>query len=262
MKSPFPGMDPYLEDHWTDVHASLIVYARDQLKPILPDDLQVHIEGTITVAAEDSGAHRDYKPDVRAYESKPRAKGRRGNGGTALVEPLYLPLRQEAKVRRLLRIIDMKANGRVVTAIEFLSPWNKLGLEARRAYRLKRKHLRQGKANFVEIDLHRTGPYILLARPNTLPPLEGTAYRACVWRAARPLGVEYYVLHLRNRLPKIRIPLRKADRDVLMELQTLVDEVYERGFAGEIEYTTDPVPPLPPADAAWADKLLRAKGLR
>jgi hypothetical protein len=261
MKSPFPGMDPYLEAQWTDVHASLIVYARDQLRPILPTDLQVHIEGTVNVALEDA-EEVAYKPDLRVYESRHKAKDRRGNGGMAVAEPLYLPLRQQPKVRRHLRIIDKKANGRVVTAIEMLSPWNKLGQEARRDYRSKRKRFRQGGANFVEIDLHRTGPYVLLARPNTLPAVEGTTYRACVWRAARPLGVEYYLLPLRSKLPKMRIPLRKRDADVPLDLQALVDEVYHRGFAGEIDYAADPTPPLAPKDAAWADKLLRSKGLR
>jgi len=44
MKSPFPGMDPFLERHWGDVHATLIVYARDLLQPRLPDDLLARIE--------------------------------------------------------------------------------------------------------------------------------------------------------------------------------------------------------------------------
>lgn len=30
MPSPFPGMDPYLEAHWGDVHTSLATYARDR----------------------------------------------------------------------------------------------------------------------------------------------------------------------------------------------------------------------------------------
>ena len=33
MRSPFPGMDPYLEDRWRDVHSSLVLYARNQLQP-------------------------------------------------------------------------------------------------------------------------------------------------------------------------------------------------------------------------------------
>jgi hypothetical protein len=34
MKSPFPGMDPYLEEHWRDVHHSFLTYARDELQQL------------------------------------------------------------------------------------------------------------------------------------------------------------------------------------------------------------------------------------
>lgn len=30
-KSPFPGMDPYLETHWGDLHSRLVVYMSDQI---------------------------------------------------------------------------------------------------------------------------------------------------------------------------------------------------------------------------------------
>lgn len=36
MSSPFPGMDPYLERHWPDVHLSLAVYAREVLNERMP----------------------------------------------------------------------------------------------------------------------------------------------------------------------------------------------------------------------------------
>ena len=39
MKSPFPGMDPYLQQHWRDVHTRLILYACDQLESGLPAEL-------------------------------------------------------------------------------------------------------------------------------------------------------------------------------------------------------------------------------
>jgi Protein of unknown function (DUF4058) len=32
MRSPFPGMDPYLEDRWRDAHSSIVLYAREQLQ--------------------------------------------------------------------------------------------------------------------------------------------------------------------------------------------------------------------------------------
>ena len=44
MPSPFPGMDPYLEQHWGDVHSSLVIYARNQLQKVLPRDLRARVE--------------------------------------------------------------------------------------------------------------------------------------------------------------------------------------------------------------------------
>ena len=40
MRSPFPGMDPYLEDQgrWPDFHAGTITYCCDALNDCLPDD--------------------------------------------------------------------------------------------------------------------------------------------------------------------------------------------------------------------------------
>jgi len=32
MKNRFPGMDPYLEQFWLDVHARLVLYICDQLE--------------------------------------------------------------------------------------------------------------------------------------------------------------------------------------------------------------------------------------
>ena len=37
--SPFPGMDPYLEAHWLDVHGSVIHLAKAALQPQLEDNL-------------------------------------------------------------------------------------------------------------------------------------------------------------------------------------------------------------------------------
>ncbi len=32
MLSPFPGMDPYFEHHWRDVHHRLVTYSCDQIQ--------------------------------------------------------------------------------------------------------------------------------------------------------------------------------------------------------------------------------------
>jgi hypothetical protein len=59
MKSPFPGMDPYLEMRWRDVHASLMVYGSEQLNEQLPSDLQALVEENVGIADDncaDEGA--------------------------------------------------------------------------------------------------------------------------------------------------------------------------------------------------------------
>ena len=72
MKSPFPGMDPYLEQHWRDVHHALITYARDQLRPMLPHDLRPRIEERVFVESDD-GEPLEIYPDVYVVEY-PRRK--------------------------------------------------------------------------------------------------------------------------------------------------------------------------------------------
>lgn len=54
-RSPFPGMDPYIELRWPDIHARLLVYASNQLNSQLPGDLSARIEETLTVEEDEDG---------------------------------------------------------------------------------------------------------------------------------------------------------------------------------------------------------------
>jgi hypothetical protein len=68
------------------------------------------------------------------------------------------------------------------------------------------------------------------------------------------------VLPLRQRLPAIRVPLRRTDPDAALDLQSLVDDCYERGrYASVIDYSKPPHPPLPEEEAAWAKEALAAR---
>jgi hypothetical protein len=42
--NPFPGMNPWLEKHWSDVHTVLLGYLRDAISPELPPDLNARAE--------------------------------------------------------------------------------------------------------------------------------------------------------------------------------------------------------------------------
>ena len=98
--------------------------------------------------------------------------------------------------------------------------------------------------------------------PESLPPGQRGTYAACVRRAWRPTALEFYAFSLRDPLPAITVPLRERDADVPLDLQALIDRVDSGGRYDDIDYRTDPLPPLHEKDAAWADALLRAAGLR
>jgi hypothetical protein len=65
-----------------------------------------------------------------------------------------------------------------------------------------------------------------------------------------------------QRLPAIAIPLRDSDADVPLDLQPLVDRCYLTGAYDDLDYTRAPDPPLESDHAAWADDVLRQKGIR
>ena len=66
MPSPFPGMDPYLEDPaiWPNVHSTLINVTRDLLLPALRPRYFVGIEERVYVSAEQDPGRQLLVPDV------------------------------------------------------------------------------------------------------------------------------------------------------------------------------------------------------
>ena len=67
MHSPFPGMDPYLEQYWGDVHHRSIVYLSDAIQKDLPGDLRARLDERVFVEPE-LGRPRQIVPDVRVVE--------------------------------------------------------------------------------------------------------------------------------------------------------------------------------------------------
>ena len=68
---------------------------------------------------------------------------------------------------------------------------------------------------------------------------------------------------MRQRLPRIAVPLDAGVPDVVLDLQAVLDRCYDEGaYARKIDYSQPPIPPLRPEDATWAEALLREKGLR
>ncbi|NHZ72692.1 MAG: DUF4058 family protein, partial [Aquificales bacterium] len=128
MKSPFPGMDPFLEDksRWTSVHARLIVALSDQLSETVAPDFYVDVEQRIYITSlDDPEGKRQLIPDIYVI---PGTESQRTPVATAnaaimtptLIEPVYIPEIRD----RYLEIRDTH-NHEVITTITLLSPFNK-----------------------------------------------------------------------------------------------------------------------------------------
>src|SRR6058998_1641252 len=103
MNSPFPGMDPYLEAHWLDVHPRLIVEAATIIQRQLGDDLVARIEERLLV--EDAvGPFRRIAPDVRIVEFGTTSRTGTPAGGIALAEPVVFHLPSEPIKQRFIEI--------------------------------------------------------------------------------------------------------------------------------------------------------------
>ena len=254
MPSPFPGMDPYLEnvELWSGVHAALIARIQDQLAQRLMPRYLVSFEERVYVTAEDDPAYRLVYPDVHFVEARRAATAGAANpggaGGLAIAEPLRVTELLEQPVRELRLEVRDASDLSVVTVIEVLSPTNKVaGANGRHQFLRKRADIYASPAHWLEIDLLRAG-----VRTSQRSPTVTTAYQAFVSRCGPGrddrLG-DLWPIALTDRLPVIGVPLRDGDADAPLDLQAAVDLVYDRaGYAYRIDYAADPPPPAMAAD--------------
>ncbi len=262
MRSPFPGMDPYLERHWPDVHQRLCTYACDALNEQLGEGLRARMGERLIVERELDPVRAIY-PDVRVFEQAPSSRpSSPATGGIAAAEPLVIEIPVDEVRQPFVQIVDLRTGAQVITVIEFLSPSNKLPGDGRIKYQEKRREVLDAGINLVEVDLTRGGERQSLYPVVNLPPEYQTPYLASARRGFGSRKYEIYRIPLREPLPAIRIPLREPAADVVLDLQGLITHVYERGRYDDMDYRKPCVPPLTGEEAAWADELLKAAGKR
>jgi len=258
MPSPFPGMDPYLEHPalWPDVHHGLIEELRNALAPRLRPRYRVTVEERVYVS-DVEGPFFIGRPDVAVVGVGPAA-GPAMSAPLAFVEPRVVEVPLPDRIREgYLEVRDV-ATGEVVTVIEVLSPTNKRPGEGRRLYEEKRLQVLGTHTHLVEIDLLRGGDPMRMWGDG-----RGSHYRILVSRAERRPRADLYAFTLRDPLPPFLLPLRAGDEEPTVELGALLHALYDRaGYDLAVDYAAEPVPPLEGNDAAWADRLLRQKGLR
>src|SRR5688500_13273538 len=122
MASPFPGMDPYLEgDDWTSFHTSLATEIARQLTPLLRPKYVALPEKRFDVVEEGALTIESMYPDVAVAGAASTA----GEIAASSVAAPYLlrTVMEERAPHPWIEIRD-RAERRLVTTIEILSPWN------------------------------------------------------------------------------------------------------------------------------------------
>jgi hypothetical protein len=245
-------MNPWLEEHWPGVQSLLTSCLSMQLATKLPADLAARPEEGVSISADGCDEPHTFRADVAVKETWQDG-----------VPPTWSPnddaeLEARAAIPTIIQVAPMperwveirEANGRLITVIEILSPGNKTG-GGWSAYLEKRRLLLESPINLVEIDLLLGGRPVFPEGFVKLPPLEETHYVICTKRAGTGTRREILRPLLREPLPVIRIPLRKGERDVFIDLQTLVNQVHEVGRYHMLDYRRLPEALLPPADQEW-----------
>ncbi|MBD2197025.1 MULTISPECIES: DUF4058 family protein [Calothrix] len=261
MASPFPGMNPYLENplFWSEIHNLLIAAIFRKLNPQLRPKYKVAIEkriyqtidedsllvGVADVAVQNTQQKSSLEPTNIAVASPSIA---------AVTVDVPMP---ETVKETYLEVRDV-ATQEVVTIIEILSPKNKRPGEGRNAYTKKRLQVLGSYTNLVEIDLLRDGKPIQQLQNNLQ-----TDYRILVSRATKRPKADLYPFNLPDSIPSFLLPLREGDTEPLVDIQTLISELYDEGnYDLVIDYSQEPVPGISPENLAWLDEVLKEKGLR
>jgi hypothetical protein len=265
MKSPFPGMDPYIEacGLWGDFHSHLIEKIGEKLADLAPEHYLVRTgERSYVVLVESEGEKsHPFLPDVSITAPRGRNKSSRKRG-TALAEPAgdsepvtMRALVQEEHRETFVEIYEANQGQSLVTRIEVLSPSNKRpGTVGWELHQCKRQGLLLGNVSHMEIDLLRGGQ-----RMPMLDTWPDSPYTLLVTRAGTRL-CRVWRTHYRRPLPDIPVPLAKPDSDIPLELQPMVDAIYERfRYPRSIDYGKPLTSPLDAAETGWLKQQLQAR---
>jgi hypothetical protein len=227
MPSPFPGMDPFLEEEtlWPVFQHQLVTCLYQILLPGLVDRYRARV------------AQRHYTTE----------------------QPLFTSIVREEHHEELIEI-RQRNDSRIITLVDVVSPANKTTDSGRGAYLAKRREGKGSGANLVEIDLVLQGQPLLDYSREGLPDWD---YAVTVTRAAQPDRFEIYTTTLQKKLPRFRLPLGGDDRDTVVDLHTTFNRAFDQGsFAAKIDYKRDPAVPLNTEDRQWLDDVLKQHKLR
>lgn len=254
MKYLFPGMDPYLEHPilWESFHARFIPALANQLQPQLDPRYVATVEERVFVEGPQQRI-----PDVWV-QKVPNVLDRRTSAIALADTPTVLEVEELEVHQKRVEILDSYNDLKLVAIIEVISPTNKRAGPGKESFLAKQKEILKKDCHLIEIDLHRQGTHVLSVPEWRLDEVRPYHYLACVNRWPFRNRFVVYHPHLRQRLPRILVPLAEPDPDVTLDIQAAVEQVYQEGRYGRrVRYHEACVPPLSAEDQGWADEIIR-----
>jgi hypothetical protein len=264
MRSPFPGMDPYIEacGLWEDFHDALVAQIRDALTQSVPDHYVVRFgeRSYVELVSSERGGQLD-RHDSQADVAIALAPGKSPSPGAtaaAVAElpatgtegiPITMRALVEIEFRQsFVEVYALRPERRLVTTVEVLSPSNKRYRSPGwvRYWRKRQTHL-EGAANLVEVDLLRGG-----RRMPMLDPWPDSPYYVLVSRRPSAPRCDVWPAWCLQPLPQIPVPLSPPDADVPLALQPMIEAIYDRSRYGlDIDYRRRCRPRLDASHAQW-----------
>jgi Protein of unknown function (DUF4058) len=239
-------MNLYLEVPalWSEVHSWLIVELARMLNANIRPKYRAAVEKRVYEESVLIGI-----PDVSVVKQQAAVKPTSTMTMT-VSQPILVELPElEKTVERYLEVREV-ATGEVVTVIEVLSPKHKRPGEGRDQYLNKRSKILSSQSHLVEIDLLRDG------EPMPMKSGVKTDYRVLVSRVEQRSLAELYAFNLRDQLPCFLLPLRPGDQEPIVDLNELMQVVYQAAALDlALDYRQQPVPALSQEDFKWAQSI-------
>jgi hypothetical protein len=217
-------MDPYLEGpDWLDFHSRFVNAWCEAVADGLPDEYEASIGEQIDLIELD--------PDIRKRLNVSILEGPR----VAYIEILQRPERAQVAVLKLLSPANKQNPGRT----EYLS---------------KRASVLYRDVHLVELDLLLGGQRI-----PTLTPLPSTDYYYFVARAEQRPDCHLYAWNLRDAMPRVPVPLRSPQAEVIVDLAQVFTTAYDRGrFGRRLRYDRPCLAPLSDEQRRWVTGIVAA----
>jgi len=281
MPSPFPGMDPWLENPkvWPDFHDRLAEQISSTLNRNLPSHYYAQLGVREELGIVGRTTIRQIVPDVSIQSTQWTPKrDRQSDGGVAVADAprdtvtssWEIDIVYDKQSISFVEIRDSRSGHEVVTLIEILSPSNKGSGPDHEKYVKKRNEFLESKTSFIEIDLLRAGrrdffgPDVHQRLYQFDPPMDYLAFVQRSWRRAEGVRYQLFGSRIQDLLPVIAIPLRESEPESTLDLQYAFQETYDRGpyRRGAVDYNEPADPPLPEGVIEWAQKCLKNETAR